>query len=204
MSASANCGKTELICKLIALAAARGFQVAAIKHSHKILEVDQPGKDTWRLRQAGAQSVALAAPGLLQVTYTPPEDLPAQAVLAALPGEADFVLIEGYKHGPWPKMVFVPPPEPGTPLPDYKNTIAYISEAAVDTTLPVYSRNQIPQILGFYPAMAPDLITGAILAGGRSRRLGRDKATLPIAGRPLAHWVKAAISPLVHECWLIS
>ncbi len=42
------------------------------------------------------------------------------------------------------------------------------------------------------------------MAGGRSRRLGRDKATLLIAGRPLAHWVKDAISPLVDECWLIS
>jgi len=52
--------------------------------------------------------------------------------------------------------------------------------------------------------MAQHLITGTVLAGGRSRRLGRDKATLPIAGRPLAHWVKDAISPLVDECWLIS
>ena len=52
--------------------------------------------------------------------------------------------------------------------------------------------------------MAQNLITGAVLAGGRSRRLGRDKATLPIAGRPLAHWVKDAINPLVDECWLIS
>jgi molybdopterin-guanine dinucleotide biosynthesis protein A len=52
--------------------------------------------------------------------------------------------------------------------------------------------------------MAENLITGAVLAGGRSRRLGRDKATLPIAGRPLAHWVKDAINPLVDECWLIS
>jgi molybdopterin-guanine dinucleotide biosynthesis protein A len=52
--------------------------------------------------------------------------------------------------------------------------------------------------------MAPGLITGAILAGGRSRRLGLDKATFPIAGRPLAHWVKDAMSSLVAECWLVS
>jgi molybdopterin-guanine dinucleotide biosynthesis protein A len=52
--------------------------------------------------------------------------------------------------------------------------------------------------------MAQNLITGAILAGGRSRRLGRDKANLPIGSRPLAHWVRDAISPLVDECWLIS
>jgi molybdopterin-guanine dinucleotide biosynthesis protein A len=48
------------------------------------------------------------------------------------------------------------------------------------------------------------MITGAVLAGGRSRRLGRDKASLPLAGRPLAHWALAAISPLTDECWLIT
>ncbi len=52
--------------------------------------------------------------------------------------------------------------------------------------------------------MAQNLITGAVLVGGRSRRLGRDKATLLLAGRPLAHWVTAAIDPLVDDCWLIS
>ncbi|MBW1918188.1 MAG: molybdenum cofactor guanylyltransferase [Deltaproteobacteria bacterium] len=45
---------------------------------------------------------------------------------------------------------------------------------------------------------------GAILAGGESRRLGKDKATQRLAGRPLAQWVAAALAPLVQECWLIS
>lgn len=48
------------------------------------------------------------------------------------------------------------------------------------------------------------MITGAVLAGGRSRRLGRDKATLPLAGRPLAHWALEALRPLVAECWLVT
>lgn len=47
-------------------------------------------------------------------------------------------------------------------------------------------------------------MTGAVLVGGRSRRLGRDKASLPLAGRPLAQWVFTALGPLVDECWLIS
>lgn len=47
-------------------------------------------------------------------------------------------------------------------------------------------------------------ITGAILAGGGSRRLGRDKASLPLAGKPLALRVAAALAPLVSSCWLIT
>jgi molybdopterin-guanine dinucleotide biosynthesis protein A len=52
--------------------------------------------------------------------------------------------------------------------------------------------------------MAAALITGAVLAGGQSRRLGRDKVLEVLAGRPLAAWVMAAIQPLAAEVWLSS
>ena len=47
-------------------------------------------------------------------------------------------------------------------------------------------------------------LTGAILAGGFSRRLGQDKAALPLGGKPLALWVNGALAPLVASCWLIT
>jgi len=50
---------------------------------------------------------------------------------------------------------------------------------------------------------APPL-TGAILAGGFSRRLGQDKAALQLGGKPLALWVNEALAPLVASCWLIT
>lgn len=144
----ANCGKTELICKLLTLAQARGYRVAAVKHSHKTLEPDQPGKDTWRFRQAGASAVALAAPGLLQVTQALTVDPPIAAVLAALPGNLDFVLVEGYKTGPLPKILFVAAGAAAA-LPDSTGVIAYISEAVLPTDLPVFSRDQAPDILDY-------------------------------------------------------
>jgi molybdopterin-guanine dinucleotide biosynthesis protein A len=47
-------------------------------------------------------------------------------------------------------------------------------------------------------------VTGAILAGGSSRRLGRDKVTLELGGKPLAHWVADTLMPLVAELWLVT
>jgi molybdopterin-guanine dinucleotide biosynthesis adapter protein len=144
-----NCGKTELICKLLKLARERGYRVAAVKHSHKSVELDRPGKDTWRFRQAGAQAVALAAPGLLQVTQILADDPRAPDVLAALPGNLDFVLVEGYKKGLLPKIVFIPLGTISGDLPVYEEVIAYISDAVLTMELPVFSRDQAPEILDY-------------------------------------------------------
>lgn len=52
--------------------------------------------------------------------------------------------------------------------------------------------------------MSSQEITGAILAGGMSRRLGRDKVCLPLGGKPLAWWAAEALRPWVSECWLVT
>jgi molybdopterin-guanine dinucleotide biosynthesis protein A len=54
------------------------------------------------------------------------------------------------------------------------------------------------------PAVPCPHVTGAILAGGSSRRLGQDKATLKIGGKPLALWVAQALGPAVAELWLVT
>ena len=98
-------GKTTLIEGLLPRLAAAGLAVSVIKQSHHDFEVDKPGKDSWRHRQAGAREVLLTSPhrwmlvGELRGAQEP--DLAAH--LARL-SPCDLVLVEGYKHADLPKI----------------------------------------------------------------------------------------------------
>ena len=78
-----NAGKTELVCRLLGWFQSQGLEVAVLKHSHK-LNLGDEAKDTGRYRQAGARNLALAGPGLLQITRCLPADPPVEQVLAAV------------------------------------------------------------------------------------------------------------------------
>ncbi len=142
----ANSGKTELICRLLPGLIGRGLQVAVLKHTHHP-DLDQAdrGKDTWRYRRAGADAVALAAPGLLQITRSFPGDPPLEQVLGSLAGDADLILVEGYKSGPLPKVAVLGPGA-GTDAPSYPNLIALVSDGRVNTTLPVFTPGQVEEL----------------------------------------------------------
>ena len=93
-----NSGKTSLMERLVTDITARGFSVSTVKHVHHDVDLDQPGKDTFRHRQAGAREVVLASKDrfALMVEHRGPEpDL--SAVLARL-SPVDLVLVEGYKR----------------------------------------------------------------------------------------------------------
>lgn len=141
-----NSGKTELICRLLPGLAARGLRVAVLKHSHHPdLDRGEQGKDTWRYRQAGAQTVALAAPGLMQVTRGFAGEPPLEQVLPFVAAEADLVLVEGYKRGPLPKVAVLAP-EDRPEAPDYQHLIALVSERPVDSRLPVFQPHQVEEL----------------------------------------------------------
>ena len=139
-------GKTELICRLLPRLAARGLKVAVLKHSHHAgLDRGDRSKDTWRYRQAGARTVALAAPGLVQVTQSLAGEPPLEEVLSTLTAAADLVLVEGYKSGPLPKVAVLGPEDPPE-APDYPHLMALVSEGPVDSRLPVFQPQQVEEL----------------------------------------------------------
>jgi molybdopterin-guanine dinucleotide biosynthesis protein B len=139
-----NSGKTELICRLLEWFVSHGVRVAVLKHSHK-LHLGDEGKDTWRYRQSGGRLVALAAPGLLQVTRALPEEPSLAAVLAELTPEVDLILVEGYKTSDLPKVA-LPAAGAALPLPDYPRLVAWVSPAPLPTDLPVFHPREVADI----------------------------------------------------------
>ncbi len=98
-------GKTTLVSKLLAAFVARGLAVSVVKQSHHNVEVDQPGKDSWRHRQAGAHEVLLTSPYrwmlVGELRGAPEPDL--DTLLTRL-GPCDLVLVEGFRHAHLPKL----------------------------------------------------------------------------------------------------
>ncbi len=98
-------GKTTLIERLIPWLTARGLRVSVIKHAHHRFDIDKPGKDSWRHREAGAAEVLITSTGrwaLLHELRDEPEPT-LQAHLARL-APCDLVLVEGYRHADLPKI----------------------------------------------------------------------------------------------------
>ena len=100
-----NSGKTGLVERLVADFIARGFSVSTIKHAHHSFDVDQPGKDSFRHREAGAKEVLLASRNrFVLMNELRGEEEPRLADLLAKLSSVDLVLVEGYKRDRHPKI----------------------------------------------------------------------------------------------------
>lgn len=101
-------GKTTLLEKLIPVLSARGIRIALLKHAHHDFDIDKPGKDSYRLRQAGAGQVMIAShKRWALITENPLEDDEprlGELVKHFNPERIDLLLVEGFKHESFPKI----------------------------------------------------------------------------------------------------
>lgn len=98
-------GKTVLLTAVIPLLKARGLTVSTLKHAHHDFDIDKPGKDSWRHREAGAEEVLIASGrrwALMHELRDAPE--PALAELLSHLSPVDLVLVEGFKRDSHPKI----------------------------------------------------------------------------------------------------
>lgn len=98
-----NVGKTTLLEKLIPELRRRGYRVATVKHDAHSFEMDVPGKDTWRHRQAGADLVVISSKDKIAQIRRVEGEMPLLDITATITG-VDIILTEGFKRGPAPKI----------------------------------------------------------------------------------------------------
>ena len=144
-------GKTTLIEQLIPRLRASGLRVSLLKHAHHAFDVDQPGKDSYRHRQAGAGEVLIASSqrwALMHELRSEPE--PSMAELLSRFSACDLVLVEGYKQAPIAKLE-VYRAALGKPLihPHDRHIVAVASDGDVDTGLPRLDLNDPSDIARF-------------------------------------------------------
>jgi len=98
-------GKTTLITGVLGALRARGLRVSVVKHAHQGFEIDRPGKDSWRHREAGAFEVLIASAQRLAKLreYASPGAPTIQQLVGEL-HDCDWVLAEGFKHADVPKV----------------------------------------------------------------------------------------------------
>lgn len=155
IAAYSGSGKTTLLTAVIPLLKQQGFKLGVIKHAHHHFDIDEPGKDSYQLRKAGAD-MTMVASDMRRVLITehsqpkPPDygELARQLDDAGL----DLILIEGFKHTEFPKIE-VHRPALGLPMLFAANqaviAIATDQPTAVNTDLPILDMNQPAKVAEF-------------------------------------------------------
>lgn len=260
-----NSGKTTVIVKAIRELTARGWDVGSVKHhSHVGFEIDYPGKDSYRHREAGATETVIACPGQMARIKTIEGEMECADIVRSMRGH-DIVIVEGYRKSGLPTIevmragntadervaeVFAegarrgwqlgtdfvqfgkgdtPPandeearermehaaavadaaaaqaPDVAGKLPT-ESTVAVISdipeavEAARTYGIPCFDLDDTAGLVGFLEEhYVRPRVTVVIQAGGESRRMGRSKATVPFAGRPLICRLVERLAPVADD-----
>ena len=144
-------GKTTLIEQLIPRFVQRGLRISLIKHAHHTFDVDQPGKDSYRHRQAGAAEILVTSSRRwvlmheLRGAHEPSFDDQVKRM-----SPCDLLFVEGFKHAPIPKLE-VWRKETGEPLlhPNDPHIVAVASDAKIETELPLLDLNDVDAICRF-------------------------------------------------------
>ena len=145
-------GKTTLIEQLIPRFVMEGLKVSLIKHAHHGFDIDKPGKDSFRHREAGCSEVLLCSDSRWVLMHELRGDKePTLEDQLAMLSPCDIALVEGYKTNEIIPKLEIYRPSHGKPLlgPGHPNIVAVASDAPVDTTLPQLDINNPDAIAEF-------------------------------------------------------
>jgi molybdopterin-guanine dinucleotide biosynthesis protein MobB len=148
-------GKTTLLESLVGVLVASGVRVAVAKDTHHQVELDTPGKDTWRYSQAGADLVVLATDGRLQLSQRCPQRPTLPEIAALVRQSSDLLLAEGFRYAAEP-AILVWRASHGRAWPDVSGPIvAVASDQPTLLAIPRFEFHQVDALADFllsYPA----------------------------------------------------
>lgn len=154
--ARSNTGKTTLLVRILPLLTDRGWRVAVVKHAPHGFDIDRPGKDSFKLRQAGATQTLIGSQKqwVLMTEVSSPPGL--DELLRHIDQDhIDCVLVEGFKHESFPKIELYRPAL-GHPLlcTDDASIVAVASDGPlpVDPKLPILDLNKPDEVADFVAA----------------------------------------------------
>lgn len=147
-----NSGKTTLLEKLIPEIKKRGYRVGTVKHDTHGFDIDHKGKDTWRHKQAGADTVAISSPWKLSLIKDVAVEVSLDAIVAEYFGDVDIVITEGYKTVEKPQIEVFRRAQHETPLHTKENKgtlIAVMSDIDIDLGVPRFDINDVTALADF-------------------------------------------------------
>ncbi|EEZ00125.1 molybdopterin-guanine dinucleotide biosynthesis protein B [Vibrio sp. RC586] len=151
-AAYSGTGKTTLLEALLPKLTAAGLRIGLLKHAHHDFDVDKPGKDSYRLRKAGASQMLIASRNRhALMTETPDAEAELDYLLTRFDAEKlDVILVEGCKNIAFPKIE-LHRAEVGKPwlYPHDENIIAIAADETVETALPQMHINDLDAIADF-------------------------------------------------------
>ena len=141
-------GKTTLIEKLIPVLKGRGYKIGTIKHSHHIFDFDKTGKDSWRHKDAGAETVIIASPGKIAMVKNDYQE--SLDSLQKFFGDLDLVITEGYKKEDKPKIEVVRAArQTDVLLKNDKHLVAVVSDVELKLDVPVFGLDDVDRLADF-------------------------------------------------------
>jgi len=154
-----NCGKTTLLEKLIPELKQRGYRVGTIKHDIHGFDIDHEGKDTYRHKAAGADTVAISCPWKLSIIKDVSEEYMPERLVQQYFTDVDIVLTEGYKQAGFPQIEVFREAAHHRPLNSKglnRKLVAFVSDTSMDLGVPHIDLNDVETLADLIEAQFLD------------------------------------------------
>jgi molybdopterin-guanine dinucleotide biosynthesis protein B len=146
VSGFSGSGKTQLIERLILYLRKRKLKVGVVKHAHDRIDLDRPGKDSWRLLKSGADSVAVVGPKQLMLVLMQKGADGLERAFKTLPEDLDLVFLEGFHRASYPQIVVA---DRSGQIRHGPHPIAIVSDEAPRCSIPWFRPEEVGKLARF-------------------------------------------------------